>query len=92
MNYKEEYEKLLEAIKKHHSQKADDRCFLDDDDLYTAAGLPPVDRRVGDKEAMLENCKRFLANRCEGGEWKSYKELEEENEKLRDRLKGDYSL
>jgi hypothetical protein len=30
-------------------------------------------------DAMLTNCKRFLANRCEGGgPWKSYAALEEE--------------
>jgi len=72
---------LRQAIVTHHAQKADDRCFLDDDKLYVAAGLPPCDRRVGDKAAMLENCKRFLALRCESGGWVSYKDLESELER-----------
>ena len=79
-----EIHKLKSAITKHHAQKADDRCWLDDDDLYLAAGLPIVDRRVGDKAAMLENCKRFVNGRCDGGGWKSYAELERENKELKE--------
>ena len=75
-------ESLLAAIKLHHAQKADDRCFEDDDALYAAAGLPPCDRRVGNKGDMLENCRRFIERRCEGGGWKSYAELEAENARL----------
>jgi hypothetical protein len=76
--------KLRAAIIKHHAQKADDRCQFDDDELYAAAGLPPADRRVGDKFAMLANCARFIEKRCEGGgPWKSYAELEAENKQLR---------
>lgn len=83
----EEAERLRTAIAEHHAQRADDRCIADDDRLYAAAGLPPCDRRVGDKEAMLENCKRFIERRCEGGgPWKSYAELEAENEQLRCQL------
>lgn len=77
---------LLEAIREHHDQKADDRCWEDDDRLYAAAGLPPADRRVGDKEEMLANCKRFIERRCEGGGWPTYQSLMEENERLKDRL------
>jgi hypothetical protein len=78
---------LLEAIKSHHDQKADDRCWLDDAKLYEAAGLGVADTRVGDKAIMLENCKRFIENRCSnGGPWRSYKELEEENKKLKAHL------
>ena len=77
-------EQLLAAIRRHHSQRADDRCFLDDIELYAAAGLDPADTRVGNKDAMLENCKRFLAQRCEsGGPWRSYAELEAENAHFR---------
>lgn len=79
-----ERNKLLAAITEHHAQKADDRCVEDDDKLYAAAGLPPCDRRVGDKAAMLKNCERFINNRCEaGGPWKSYSELEAELQKVR---------
>lgn len=73
-----ERDKLLAAISEHHAQKADDRCVLDDDRLYAAAGLPPCDRRVGSKEDMLKNCARFIDRRCESGGWKSYIELEAE--------------
>ncbi len=67
---------LLDAVKEHHDQKADDRCWLDDAKLYVSFGLDAVDNRVGDKAAMLENCKRFIDRRCEGGHWPSYVELE----------------
>lgn len=74
---------LLEAVREHWSQRADDRCWEDDDRLYAAAGLPPVDRRVGDKAAMLENCQRYIDRRCEGGGWPTYRELEAELARLR---------
>jgi hypothetical protein len=64
------------AVIEHHKQKADDRCVFDDDKLYEAAGLPQVDRRVGDKAAMLINCARFIEKRCEAGGWPSYADLE----------------
>jgi hypothetical protein len=82
------YEKLRDAIVKHHRQKADDRCIEDDDRLYAAAGLPPCDRRVGDKAAMLKNCERFINARCEGGGWMTYAELEAELAKARAVLNG----
>lgn len=69
-------DRLLKAIKEHHDQKADDRCWMDDDKLYTVAALPTVDRRVGDKFEMAKNCLRFIERRCEGGVWPSYTELE----------------
>lgn len=83
--------RLREAIARHHAQKADDRCVFDDDELYAAAGLPPVDRRVGDKAAMLRNCERFIERRCEGGGWPSYAELEAENTRLRAALDAAYA-
>ena len=73
---------LRAAIHKHWSQKADDRCWMDDDLLYAAAGLPPVDRSVGDANAMLLNCKRFINQRCEERKWKTYAELEVDIEVL----------
>lgn len=78
---------LLDAVTQHHAQKADDRCWMDDDTLYAAAGLPVCDRRVGDKEEMLFNCERFLLQRCEGGHWPSYAEMEAERDQLRERVK-----
>lgn len=78
-----ERDKLKQAIIEHHSQKAQDRCILDDDKLYTAAGLPPCDRRVGSKTEMILNCVRFIDRRCEEGGWPSYQDLEREIERLR---------
>jgi hypothetical protein len=78
-----EGDRLRAAIAEHHAQRADDRCIEDDDRLYAAAGLPPCDRRVGDKAAMLGNCRRFIERRCQGGGWPSYAELERELEALR---------
>ena len=80
---KQERDRLLAAIKEHHSQKADDRCRLDDDRLYAAAGLPPCDRRVGDKFEMAKNCLRFIDRRCESGGWPTYVEMETENSRLK---------
>lgn len=77
-------ERLRNAIITHRSQKADDRCIEDDDQLYAALGDGvKCDRRVGDKDAMLANCARFISQRCEGGGWPSYRELEEKNEKAK---------
>jgi hypothetical protein len=76
---------IVAAIRKHYEQRADDRCWMDDVELYVAAGLPvPHDATVGSKAEMLKNCERFLERRCvEGGAWKTYAELEAENERLR---------
>ncbi len=83
--YLEEYYKILSTITEVHSQHADDLCWLPSDvnKIFVAAGLPPQDLRVGDKEAMRKNCDRYLACLSEGGPWKSYAELEKENEELR---------
>ncbi len=72
---------LEDAIRNHRNQHGDDKCFLDDQELYKVLGDGNLgDATVGDKAAMLENCKRFINNRCEsGGPWVSYAELEKEN-------------
>jgi hypothetical protein len=74
----DEYERIEAAICKVHEQRADDRCWMDIDALFALVGLPTADRRVGDKAAMLENCRRFVETQCEGGGWRSYAELEAE--------------
>lgn len=84
------YYKLLDAVKLHHAQKADDRCIEDDDRLYDAAGLPPCDRRVGNKEEMLKNCKRFIERRCESGGWATYQELKDMIQVMYQVLSGHY--
>jgi DNA repair ATPase RecN len=76
---------LLAAVGKHHAQHADDLCYMDDDELYAAAGLPARNPQIGDPKAMLRNCKRFIRQRCfGGGNWKSYAELESELAALRE--------
>lgn len=84
--YAERIDTLETAIRTHRDQKADDRCIEDDDRLYEALGDGvKCDRRVGDKEAMLANCQRFIERRCEGGgPWKSYAELLERISALED--------
>ena len=83
--------KLANAIREHRNQKADDRCIEDDDRLYEALGDGiKCDRKVGNKEEMLANCKRFIENRCDGGKWPSYAELERERDKYFN-LAADYS-
>lgn len=72
--------KLLAAVQEHRDQKADDRCWLDDLKLYAAAGLHVADNTISDPEAMLENCKRFIACRMAKGKWKTYQELERERD------------
>lgn len=79
-----EVDRLRAAIATHRDQKADDRCIEDDDRLYEALGDGiKCDRRVGDKGQMYLNCMRFITNRCEGGGWPSYAELEAERNRLR---------
>lgn len=79
---------LEDAIKNHRDQKADDRCWMDDDELYgVLCDGQASDRRVGDKESMLRNCARFIERRCEGGHWLSYKELQEGAEVLDAKVK-----
>lgn len=74
--------RLRAAVKEHHGQKADDRCEADDIKLYAAFGLEPHDSRVGDKFEMAKNCLRFIDKRCTGGGWPTYRELEEQIERL----------
>jgi hypothetical protein len=74
---------LLKVIEQVHSQHADDLCWMDIDLIFKAAGLSVPDRRVGCKVAMKKNCERFIDTMCSEGVWKSYAELEVENEELR---------
>lgn len=77
---------LEEAIRSHRSQRADDRCIEDDDRLYETLGDGvKCDRRVGSTDEMLENCKRFIKNRCLQGHWPTYAELETERDTLQAR-------
>ncbi len=83
---------LRNAIANHRDQKADDRCWLDDQELYKALGDGNLgDNRVGDKCEMLESCKRFLELRCEdGGPWRTSKQLLAEIDDLNRHIKIAY--
>jgi hypothetical protein len=55
---------LENAIRKHRDQRGDDRCWMDDNDLYSVLpeGKDNHDTRLPPADVMLENCKRFI--RC----------------------------
>lgn len=81
--------RIARQVKRHYDQRADDRCWADDVELYKTAGLEtgPDLFQVGDKVAMRNNCDRYIDKRClGGGGWKSYAELEQENKRLREEL------
>jgi hypothetical protein len=79
LSLKEKIKILHDAIKKHRDQKSDDRCWMDDQELYAVLNDGNLgDNHVGDIEQMRHNCNRFLENRCTGGKWKTYAELEKE--------------
>lgn len=66
---KEYINKLENAIREHRDQKGDDRCWLDDRDLY--AVLPEGNKDISSlppAEEFLGNCKRFHASRQPGGQ------------------------
>jgi len=55
--------KLRAAIRKHRDQRLDDRCWMDDFELYEALpeGLDnQVDPRLLPREEMLRNCMKFV--------------------------------
>lgn len=80
---------LEAAIRAHRDQLADDRCVEDDDKLYEVLGDGiKCDRRVGSKVEMLQNCARFIGNRCEEGHWPSYQELRRDLGDTVDRLEA----
>lgn len=59
-----EIERLRNAIRKHRDQRLDDRCWMDDFELYEVLpeGIEPsyVDLRLLPKEEMMRNCERFV--------------------------------
>lgn len=61
----DEVERLKAAIRKHRDQRGDDRCYLDDYELYAAIGEPIPEHacQLCDPAMMLENCRRFIAAR-----------------------------
>jgi hypothetical protein len=56
---------LEDAIRKHRDQRGDDRCWMDDQELYSILpeGLCGADLRLCEPAVMLENCKKYIASR-----------------------------
>lgn len=82
----EERDKLKTAIRTHRDQRGDDRCWMDDQKLYEALGESAGDNSLPPKEKFLANCSRFYDNRCRNAEWKSYQEIEEERDQLKEQI------
>jgi hypothetical protein len=61
----DELERLEAAIRKHRDQKGDDRCWMDDQDLYAALGAESIhaDTSLPPREEFMESCRRFYAQR-----------------------------
>ncbi len=51
---------LEEGIRKHRDAKGDDRCWLDDSELYKLLGDTPADFALPPRDVMLENCRRYI--------------------------------
>jgi hypothetical protein len=54
-------EKLEAAIRKHRDQRGDDRCWLDDMELYAVIGdaVSPKILELPEKSEFLGNCARY---------------------------------
>lgn len=86
-----ELEKLRTAVRKHMHTRGDDRCHLDDGELYAA--LPEGDTRPERETAVtIENCHRFIDCRQRGREYVSPQRRIEELEAEVKRLKRENDL
>jgi hypothetical protein len=67
---KEEIEKLRNAIRQHRDERGHDRCWMDDDRLYSVLpeGNEGVDTKLPPRECFLKNCEKFYENRQKGTE------------------------
>lgn len=56
---------LVEAIRRHRDYKGNQRCFMDDYDLYSVLpeGIMGVDLRLLPPELMLKECEKYVAHR-----------------------------
>jgi hypothetical protein len=85
-----ENSRLMMAIRKHRDYRGDDKCYMDDRELYSILPEgytpPPFDAAV-----ELENCKKYIACRQDPSTTyvspqRRIEELEAEVEKLRKRV------
>jgi hypothetical protein len=73
----QEHNRLVLAVKKHHDQKGDDRCWLDDATLYQEAGLQSAETALPGREEFLANCARFHESRVHPSDKNKYKTVAE---------------
>lgn len=80
LDARSECERLRQAVRKHRDQQGDDRCWMDDEELYRALpeGYDPPAREVA---VELENCRAFIQNRQHPQT--EYVSLQREIERLR---------
>lgn len=90
-------ELLENAIRKHRDQKGDDRCWLDDQELYSVLN-EPIPESAGilpTKEIFLGNCEKYYQCRKKSdnadpsmvqGQWITREELELMEMRIRDKI------
>lgn len=82
---KMDLERLHTAVRKHRDMRGDDRCYLDDYELYEV--LPEGFVRPSyDTKIEIENCKRYIAFRQDPNI--TYTSPQREIERLQDIIKG----
>jgi hypothetical protein len=87
-----ENKKLKEAIAKHRDQKGDDRCWLDDQELYSVLGDQVAQTALPSKEVFLGNCAKYFECRQNPAETyfskenQTIKELQDKIEKYKELL------
>lgn len=54
---------LEDAIRTHRDQRGDDRCWMDDQQLYAVLGDTKANTALPPREVFLANCARFYACR-----------------------------
>lgn len=63
----EDYRELVKAVKTHRDQRGDNRCFLDDLELYKNLPDTPPDMaemlKLPPKQEFLKSCERYWAQR-----------------------------
>lgn len=87
----EETKKLKAAVREHARQLGDDRCWLDDEQLYAAAGIDIDETQTAlpPKEEFLGNCARYHESRQKPGH--KYVTVEERVGAAREALKMLYA-
>ena len=83
MKLESRVDELEAAIRKHRDQRGDDRCWLDDEELYKV--LPEgYNTPSRDTAVELDNCRKFIE--CRGNPGTEYISPERSIEELREAL------